>query len=198
MSTDFDFKDMWNKQQIPQLDTKELFAKANDLKKNIRSKMIIGNLLLIVTILFIGYIVWYFQPEKLTTKIGVIFTFIAIIMFIFSSIGLIKLLVKNNISTTNAEYLKQLIEIKQKQEFIQSTIMNLYFIFLSIGILLYMIEYAARMTPVGYITTYSITIAWLGFNYFYLRPKSLKKQQKKVNDLIEKIKEMNSQMKEEL
>ena len=198
MSTDFDFKDMWNKQQIPQLDTKELFAKANDLKKNIRSKMIIGNLLLIVTMVFIGYIVWYFQPEKLTTKIGVIFTFIAIIMFIFSSIGLIKLLVKNNISTTNAEYLKQLIEIKQKQEFIQSTIMNLYFIFLSIGILLYMIEYAARMTPVGYITTYSITIAWLGFNYFYLRPKSLKKQQKKVNDLIEKIKEMNSQMKEEL
>ena len=198
MSTDFDFKDMWNKQQIPQLDTKELFAKANDLKKNIRSKMIIGNLLLIITMVFIGYIVWYFQPEKLTTKIGVIFTFIAIIMFIFSSIGLIKLLVKNNISTTNAEYLKQLIEIKQKQEFIQSTIMNLYFIFLSIGILLYMIEYAARMTPVGYITTYSITIAWLGFNYFYLRPKSLKKQQKKVNDLIEKIKEMNSQMKEEL
>lgn len=198
MSTDYDFKDMWNKQQIPLLDAKELLAKANDLKKNIRSKMIIGNLLLIVTILFIGYIVWYFQPEKLTTKIGVIFTFIAIIMFIFSSIGLIKLLVKNNISTTNAEYLKQLIEIKQKQEFIQSTIMNLYFIFLSIGILLYMIEYAARMTPVGYITTYSITIAWLGFNYFYLRPKSLKKQQKKVNDLIEKIKEMNSQMKEEL
>ena len=198
MSTDFDFKDMWNKQQIPQLDTKELFAKANDLKKNIRSKMIIGNLLLIITMVFIGYIVWYFQPEKLTTKIGVIFTFIAIIMFIFSSIGLIKLLVKNNISTTNAEYLKQLIEIKQKQEFIQSTIMNLYFIFLSIGILLYMIEYAARMTPVGYITTYSITIDWLGFNYFYLRPKSLKKQQKKVNDLIEKIKEMNSQMKEEL
>ncbi len=59
-------------------------------------------------------------------------------------------------------------------------------------------EYAARMTPIGYITTYSVTIAWLGFNYFYLRPKSVKKQQKKVNDLIEKIKEMNSQMKEEL
>jgi uncharacterized coiled-coil protein SlyX len=34
----------------------------------------------------------------------------------------------------------------------------------------------------------------MGFNWFYIRPKQIKKQQSKLNDLIAKFEEVNNQL----
>jgi hypothetical protein len=43
---------------------------------------------------------------------------------------------------------------------------------------------------------YVVTFAWIAFNWFYLRPKTIKKQQGKLNELINKFEEINNQLKE--
>jgi hypothetical protein len=62
------------------------------------------------------------------------------------------------------------------------------------GICLYMYEYAARMTMTAGIITYAVTLAWIAFNWFYLRPKTIKKQQAKLDELISKFERINKQI----
>ena len=95
---------------------------------------------------------------------------------------------------TNHEYLQKLIEIKKKQQFMQSTVLSWYFVVLLAGICLYMYEYASRMKVFYALLTYGVTLLWIGFNWFYLRPKQIKKQQEKINQLIGKFEEVNAQL----
>ncbi|MNR40078.1 hypothetical protein D3C85_1583390 [compost metagenome] len=56
-----------------------------------------------------------------------------------------------------------------------------------------MYEYASRMTVFYALITYGVTLLWIGFNWFYLRPKQIKKQQEKINQLIGKFEEVDAQ-----
>jgi hypothetical protein len=47
-----------------------------------------------------------------------------------------------------------------------------------------MFEYVLRMTLLDGLLTYGITGLWIAFNWFYLKPKIIKKQQQKLNDSI--------------
>jgi hypothetical protein len=76
----------------------------------------------------------------------------------------------------------------------QTKMLGFYFITLSLGICLYMYEYISRMTNVGAFFSYLITLTWIGFNWFYLRPKTIKKQQTKLNELISKFETLNKQL----
>lgn len=101
-----------------------------------------------------------------------------------------------NIETTqtNQEYLQKLILIKKKQQFLQTKMISFYFIALTTAICLYMYEYAVRMSLLGMSLTYGITLSWIAFNWFYLRPKKIKKQQSKLDSLIEKFEDINNQL----
>jgi uncharacterized membrane protein YciS (DUF1049 family) len=57
-----------------------------------------------------------------------------------------------------------------------------------------MYEYASRMTFLNLCLAYGITLSWIAFNWFYLRPRKIKKQQSKINSLIEKFEEINHQL----
>ena len=60
-----------------------------------------------------------------------------------------------------------------------------------------MYEYASRMEVLGAVLSYSITLAWIAFNWFYIRPKTIKKQESKLDELISKFESINKQLKEE-
>ena len=97
---------------------------------------------------------------------------------------MIPLYKKTDEGQSNADYLDDLLKIKSKEVYIQTTIMNVYFMLLSVGIGLYMYEYVALM-PLGFgLFSYVIVLLWFGFNWFVLRPKIIKKNREKTDDLI--------------
>ncbi|MBZ4043437.1 hypothetical protein [Flavobacterium hibisci] len=57
-----------------------------------------------------------------------------------------------------------------------------------------MYEYASRMTILGAGLTYGITFLWILFNWFFIRPKQIKKQQDKINSLIQRFEEATHQL----
>lgn len=196
--TETNFKALWQKQKTPdQLNSKEIVAIAKKSQKKTRIKLLLGNLLLFVTMLFITGIVLYFKPKMITTKLGTILVIVAIIMQIVASTNLISLIKESDSQTNNAVYLKQLLLIKKKQALLQSKIMALYFILLGLGLLLYMIEYTLRMSVTGAVLTYGITSLWIAINWFYFRPRIIKKQQQKLDDTIAALESMNKQFLEE-
>jgi len=194
-NNNIDFKDLWKKQAVSQPDMEDLLARLQNFKKVGLRCLWITNLLLFATSAFIIFIWIYYQPQFISTKIGIVLTILAMMIYLLvynKLLGNYK-----NIATTqtNQEYLQKLVLIKKKQQFLQTKMMTLYFILLTAGICLYMYEYARRMSVLGAGLTYGITLFWMAFNWFYIHPRQTKKQQSKINDLIAKFEEMNEQLK---
>ncbi|TDE11969.1 hypothetical protein [Dyadobacter psychrotolerans] len=189
-------KDLWNKQDaIPQPDLNELLKSALKLKNKNRNQMLLVMAMGVATMLFILTIGYFIEPELITTRIGVALIILAIIFFLVSSGGLLRLLMKDADQSLNAaDYLQLLITIKEKQLVLGTRIMNLYFAALGMGLLLYMIEYTLKMPLIGGLIAYGITAAWILFNWVYLRPRILSKQQAKISEVIKNLEKVNNQL----
>lgn len=195
MNSNIDFKALWQQQPVSQPDMKDLMNRLYKFKQSNIRRLIMTNILLIATSLFIGFVWYYYQPQFITTKMGIVITILAMAIFLFVYNKMFALFNKIDNTSDNAHYLQNLIVIKGKQRYLQHTMMNLYFTMLMAGICLYMYEYTSRMTTTAGIITYAATLIWIVFNWIYLRPKTIKKQQAKLDDLISKFEGINKQLK---
>jgi hypothetical protein len=193
-NNNIDFKDLWKKQTVSQPNMEDLLLRLKQFKKASLLSLWKANVLLAATTAFIICVWYYCQPEFISTKIGIVLAILAMAMYVGVYNGLLRIYKNIDSAQTNHEYLQQLISIRKKQQFIQSTVLSLYFIMLGAGICLYMYEYAVRMTVPGAVFTYGITLLWMVFNWVYIRPKQIKKQQTKINSLIEKFEDVNKQL----
>ena len=134
MSNNIDFKELWNREKASAPNVDEIIAKANQLNRKTRNKIWQGNIVLTLTVVFMVFIWWYYQPQLITTKIGLTLVIIGIVIFLATSNQMVPLLAKTNLETDSQHFLAQMIRIKQKQEFINKTMLSGYFIFLSLGI----------------------------------------------------------------
>jgi hypothetical protein len=196
MNSNINFNELWEKQKTGEPNKEDLLLKINKFKKSNLKRLITTNLLLITTSLFIIFIWVYYQPQMITTKIGIILTILAMVIFVIAYNQSFELFRKISSTQSNSEYLIDLLAIKTKQQFMQTTMLNLYFVLLSIGIGLYMYEYTQRMTSFWGIFAYGITLIWILFNWFYLRPKQIRKQQSKLDEIISKFEILNKQLDE--
>lgn len=194
MDNNIDFKDLWKQQAVSPPNIEDLFSKLKHFKKVSLRKLIITNVLLIATSVFILFIWYRYQPEFISTKIGIILVILAMVIYLFVYNRLAGFYKTIDGTLSNSEYLQKLISIKAKQHFLQSTMLSLYFIMLGLGLSLYMYEYVSRMTRFWGIFSYTLTLGWIGFTWFYLRPKEIKKEQARVNDLIAKFEAVNKQL----
>jgi len=193
MSANIDLKKIWNTYQEPIPEVKNLFEKANRFKRKGLYKLIILNVLLIVTFIFMGFIWYYYQPRLWTTKIGFVLTFAALVLAIAFNNTTIPLLLSSSIESNSKNYLQQLIKLRKKQLFLHTTILSIYFLLLSIGIGFYMFEHILKMTLLWRVFAYGITLIWILINWFYFRPKIISKQQAKMNKLITDFEELREQ-----
>lgn len=196
MATNIDFKNLWKQQTTEKPSIEELLGRLKKFKNENIRKLAVTNILLIVTSVGIGLIWYHYQPQLMTSKIGIILIILAMVIFLSAYNQLFTNFYKLDNTQTNTEYLNSLYSLKSKQKFIQTTMMNIYFMMLFMGICLYMYEYTSRMTVFYGITVYAVTFLWIAFNWLYLRPKTIKKQQAKLNGLIDKFEEINNQLKQ--
>lgn len=194
--TNIDFKNIWQKQKVSEPNFEDLLRKLKQFKNKSLRKLVITNILLLVTSIFIGLIWYHYQPQLISTKIGIILAIFAMAIYLFAYNKLFTFFYKTNSTQTNSDYLQSLYLLENKQGFMQTTMTNLYFFILSTGICLYMYEYTSRMTILMSFLAYGITLIWIGFNWFYIRPKTIKKQQTKLSELIRKFEDFSTQLKE--
>jgi Flp pilus assembly protein TadB len=198
MSTEMDFKSLWNKQSTSDMpDTKELFSRADGIKKKTRNKLIGLNLVLLANVGIMVYMGFNIYHELVTTKIGLILIVVAILSYLVVSNQIMPILFKTDFETSIQEYLDQLIRIKRKQDFLNKVMINIYFILLSAGLFLYMLQFVAKMSMMWGIVYFVLSFGWIAFAWFYLRPRGMKKKAKALNDMIEKLEEVNRQLKRE-
>ena len=196
MSDNVNFKELWAKQTSIAPNPENLIAEIKKMNQYNLRKLVFTNILLIATSIFIILIWIYYQPQLLTTKIGIILIILAIVVFLLAYNKSYSLFKNYRNSQSNSDYLKNLLAIKAKQKFMETTMLNLYFVLLSIGVGLYMFEYTSRMKPIWGLVTYGITFLWILFNWFYLRPKQINKQRAKLDTIISKFEMVTKQLDE--
>jgi hypothetical protein len=194
MGNNIDFKDLWKQQAVNPPNIEELLTKLKQFKRASLRKLVITNVLLIATSVFIVFVWYTYQPAFISTKIGIVLVIFAMMVFLFvyNKLGTFYKTIDG--TQSNSDYLQKLISIKAKLQFLQSTMLSLYFILLGSGLCLYMFEYTNRMTLFWGIITYAIMLGWVGFTWFYLRPKEIKKEQDRINGLIAKFEAVNKQL----
>lgn len=188
--TDINFKELWQNQKTDS-NTEAIIQKSKVENKKIRNKIIIKSLILVATVIYIIGIIYYFQPEMKTTKIGAILSVLAIVIQLIANKNLIKK--TNNFENSNIDFLNNLLLFKKQQEISHTKILSIYYVLLSLGILLYMIEYAIRMELIWAIVIYTVTISWFAIGWFYFRPRQIKKQNQKINSIIETLENIKNQ-----
>lgn len=192
--TNIDFKNIWQQQKVNKPDLKDLLAILESYKSKNLKKLILTNVMLLLTSIFIGLIWYHYQPQLLSTKIGIVLIILAMVIFLFAYNRLFTFFYKTNTDQSNSDYLHSLYVLKSKQGFVQTFMTNLYFTMLLAGISLYMYEYTSRMTTFMAVFAYSLTFIWIAFNWFYIRPKTIRKEQSKLHELIKKFEEINKQL----
>lgn len=197
MDNKINLNDLWAKQTATEPDPENLMLQISKMKRSNLRKLVITNLMLIAVSAFIVLIWVYYQPQLLSTKVGIILIILAMVVFLFAYNKSYTLFKENINSKSNADYLKELLAIKAKQHFMHTTMLNVYFILLSAGIGLYMYEYTSRMIIFWGIFAYGITLIWILINWFYFRPKQIKRQQYKLDEIIEKFKNLNKQLEDQ-
>lgn len=194
MENRIELKELWSKQIVPAANLSELLKKIENYKKSKLKRIIVLNVILLLTILFIIFVWLYFNPQLPGTKIGIMLTILPILIAIVFNKRMIQLYRKTNESRSNVDYLANLLEIKREDYYIQTRIMNLYFILLFFGIGLYMYEYTVMRSLFWGIIAYVALIIWVGFNWFVLRPKIIRKNRQKIIDMIQQLEKMKSQI----
>lgn len=193
MKSNMDIKEIWNNQKIIEPSINEFFKMVSNFKKKYIKSIILANAFLILTSAVIVFIWVYFQPQYITTKIGIITIIFSMLIYIIALNKTI-LFYQEKFNLDNNQYLFHLIQIKNKQHFLQNTMMKIYFILLSAGLGLYLIEYTQKMSLFLGITAYFATLFWIALNWFYFRPKIIKKQNLKIDELISRVEEISRQI----
>ncbi|MEN7551585.1 hypothetical protein AAG747_26965 [Rapidithrix thailandica] len=193
MKENIHLKELWNRQQTAIPDAKGILKKAQSFQKKHLRKIIFANAALLLTSAFLIYVWNYFQPELLSSKIGIMLMVSSMLLFLTVYNQWIPLLLSNYSEINSHVYLQKMLKLKKKQAFLHRQMTSLYFMLLSSGILLYMYEYTSLMSLSAVITAYGMTVFWLALNWFYFRPKIIKKQEAHINELIDKLQEIQKQ-----
>ena len=84
--------------------------------------------------------------------------------------------------------------ISTRETFLQTRITSLYFILITTGLALYFIEYTTRMTTFYAILTYALSFAWIMISWFIFRTREIKKQRRRIEEVIGKVREISEQL----
>ena len=180
----------------PAPDIAALLLRAGSVKRRARNKIIWGNLLLVLTSVFIAWVWIHYQPEMLTTKVGIVLIIASMAMYIVTSTSMLQFLFREEPDMDAASYLAQLLQLRQKQEYLQKTTMTAYYILLSTGMALYMIEYATMLGRRYGLIAYAVTFGWIALAWFYIRPRTTRRQLAPLNEAIKQLEQVQQQLKD--
>lgn len=187
MNDNLNLNELWSKQTATPPQMAELLSNYTKIRRKNLIQLIAFNTLMVVSIAFIVFIWLYFEPKLIITKIGIVLTILGISVYMYFYNQLIPYLVKMDENQSNSAFLKAVIKLKEQQKFLQTTILQIYFIILTVGLCLSLYEYVSLLASAWAISAYAITLIWIGFNWFYLRPRIIAKERDKLDRIIEKF-----------
>lgn len=193
MKHEIDLKKLWTAQAAPEPDRGDLLLRIKKIRSRGLRNILWTNICLIAASAFIVAVWVIYQPEFLSTKLGIIVVILTMIIFLFFQNKSLRFYRDADSAQTNSGYLDAMLKLKIRQRFVQHRVLSAYFALLSVGLWLYLYEYTSRMTPLWAIATYGITTLWIAFNWFYIRPRKIRKSEAQIDGIINGLQDIMKQ-----
>lgn len=176
----------------------QIIEKVSTQSAKLRRKILFELACLFLALASTAFVTLYIHFRYSSTYIAVALMWVAII-----GIGILRyrqtqFLKRINYTITPALLLQQFEAFYKKQKWISGTGNLWYFIILNIAFGLYFYEmiYRSGMSPLWQIICVSIYILWMLIAYFYLGKKQKRAEQKRVENIINHLKNMEASLEE--
>lgn len=179
---------LWKKQAVPAANPAEIRKRIGAFRRSSLWKVLFLNAVLVLTVAFLIFVWVHFQPRLLTTKIGILVGILPMGMVVLSHRKLLSLYRALDAKQPNTDYLDHLLRLKEREHFLQTRVMNLYFVLLPLGLMLYMYEYTLGMSVAFRVAAYVALLLWVAVNWFVLRPRIVGRRRRKMDALIGEVK----------
>ncbi len=191
---DFDnIMDVWKQQKEVKIpDAVVIIEKAKKEQNTFTSKIILQVTILLFTIVAIVWVGAAINFKMITSYIGL--GLMCLCVFGFSVIRLYQLLQIKKIDFTQKPS-STLIELEKTytfQQFVSNKVSLMYFILLNLAFVFYFIEVMQPMSFQLKSIVLTAYISWMLFAYFYLGKKQKKKENERIQKMIDSIKEMEA------
>lgn len=188
-----DLKEIWQQQNTSVLpDVSAIIDKAKKEQQSITKKILIQVLTLLLTIVFIAWLVNSIDFKMATTYIGVGLMFVCIAGYSILRLLMVKKLQKTDLTASPKIALVEIKQFYSFQQQVNTTYTLLYYILLNIAFGLYsfeIIQPLATKTKVIFLTLY---IAWMLIAYFIIGKRQIRKEHGKTENIMNALKEIET------
>ncbi len=190
-----DIKALWAQAAPHAADASIVIRAARKYRAKIILRTSAGILALAGALVVVSLVAFHYQFRLVTTRIGIALVILAIVSGMLMNSQLVWLLLKPNSTVDNKTFLKTIKELQQKEQYVQTKFLSLYFAVLSIGMMLYLFEFTYGGLLFSVII-YSATMGWILLAWLYLRPRSIRKQRERTQKIIDQLEGIAAQMEE--
>ena len=155
--------------------------------------MVFGVIVALLATIAMGIWIWIdYKPVYPTTRVSLVIIMIAVVGAIaVKSQALRPLLGSIREDSSNLATIEALQRLQQKQKAFNAVGISVYFILLGTGMALYLAEFVRGNVLFG-LAAYGLTFGWMAFVWFYLRKRSIKSQNEKLDQMIGHLKTLQN------
>ncbi|MGN6180836.1 MAG: hypothetical protein ACTHNW_16760 [Mucilaginibacter sp.] len=146
----------------------------------------------IICLCAIIVVAFTYNSSMLSTRIGEVMIGAAGLVLLSNSFSLLISFYKLK-DCSNRDYLQHMEHIKQKQLFFFKRTQLTGFLLASVGTMVYMFEYVSTQGITG-LMEYGALLLYMAIAWFVLRPKVMNRHTRKINEQIERLKELEKQL----
>ena len=194
-----DMQQLWQQSQPKTAGTaQETVRKIVQQQQKERRKMLMNTLILLLTFFYILFVSFYYPFVSLSTHLGLVLILFAILAAVLANSRMIVLLYRNLIraDTDNKTMLANMELYQRRQHFFHSYFLSAYYILLTTGIMLYMYE-QTQNGGLSRLLIYAITLGWIAFAWWYIRPRRIREQKERITAIIDRIKSLEKEIGDE-
>jgi hypothetical protein len=167
------------------------------IRKFRNKKLLKISALVITAVLLVAIMIWVvfiYKSTMLSTRIGEAFMIIAGIILVATNLNSLLRFYKLR-ECSNREFLQFLEQTRLRQQFYYQRTQVVAMAFCATGLLAYLYEGVYKNTML-FIGAYAGTVLYLIVLWIVVRPRVFKKEEKKINQQIEKLESISKQINE--
>lgn len=185
-----DLQNLWKEQKpaaIP--DVKAILTEAKKVQRQLNNKITAQILILVAVVIFILVLVNIIPFKEVTTFVGIGLMAVSILAFSASRLYQVLQLKKMDLTQNPRQLLQDLETYLQFQKKVNTDYTFAYFVLMNIAFGLYFIEVLRPLSMIYISFIIIIYLAWMLFAVLYLRKKHQLKEQAKIQNIIDAVKE---------
>ena len=188
-------KDIWHNQvALPKVSDEDVLRKVRKTKDGFANKLLRELIGMLLAVAMLTY-VWISSPFKMwTTHLAMIILIGCCLYYLYKQIRDYNLIKDESLLLNKPEeYIDYLKKYKSDRYILNTRSYRFYTLFLSLGFVFYFIEIAFLASVWVTVIGIFLTAAWIIFCYFILMRRYIRKEEAKLEDMIDNLERLQKQ-----